>query len=60
MLAEIDLKLRGPGEIFGLRQSGLPDMNVESLLRPELITRARQAAERALGMAPKEEIALVK
>jgi ATP-dependent DNA helicase RecG len=51
MLAEIDLKLRGPGEIFGLRQSGVPEMSVESLLRPELIARARQAAERALGMA---------
>jgi ATP-dependent DNA helicase RecG len=57
MLAEIDLKLRGPGEIFGLRQSGVPDMTVESLLRPELIARARQAAERALGMEKTSAVA---
>jgi ATP-dependent DNA helicase RecG len=48
MLAEIDLKLRGPGELFGLRQSGIPDDQMASLLRPELIARARRAAEKAL------------
>jgi ATP-dependent DNA helicase RecG len=47
MLAEIDLKLRGPGEIFGLRQSGIPDMQA-GFLRPELIARARRAAEKFL------------
>ncbi len=52
MLAEIDLRLRGPGEIFGLRQSGIPEVQTEQLLRPELILRARRAAERALGMQP--------
>ena len=51
MLAEIDLKLRGPGEIFGLRQSGIPESQVESLLHPELIARARKAAEVSLGMS---------
>ncbi len=50
MLAEIDLKLRGPGEIYGLRQSGLPDMALERLLQPELIARARKAAEKALHL----------
>jgi ATP-dependent DNA helicase RecG len=47
-LAEIDLKLRGPGELYGLRQSGIPDMRFGSLLQPELVVRARRAAERAL------------
>lgn len=51
-LAEIDLKLRGPGEIFGVRQSGIPDLQVEHLLQPELIARARKAAEKALGIDP--------
>ncbi len=50
MLAEIDLKLRGPGEIFGFRQSGIPDAEMGLLLSPELIARARKAAERSMGM----------
>ncbi|MEK7591270.1 MAG: helicase-related protein, partial [Patescibacteria group bacterium] len=50
MLAEIDLKLRGPGELYGLRQSGIPDTALGSLLNPELVVRARRAAERSLGI----------
>lgn len=52
-LAEIDLKIRGPGEIFGLRQSGIPDLQGSGILSPELIARARKAAEKALGMESK-------
>lgn len=48
-LAEIDLKLRGPGELFGLRQSGIPEVDLETLLNPDLLLRARKAAERHLG-----------
>ena len=50
-LAEIDLKLRGPGEIYGVRQSGLPDVVFPSLLNPELVVRARRAAEKMLGFS---------
>jgi ATP-dependent DNA helicase RecG len=50
MLAEIDLKLRGPGEMYGVRQSGLPDAVFPHLLQPELVVRARRAAERVLGI----------
>ena len=53
-LAEIDLKLRGPGELYGLRQSGLPEVSASSLTNPELIMRARKAAERMLGMRVEE------
>lgn len=49
-LAEVDLKLRGPGELFGNRQSGIPDLPFSSLFSPELIVKARRAAERALGL----------
>lgn len=49
-LAEIDLQLRGPGEIFGMRQSGIPDSVGPLLLSPELVVRARRAAERLVGM----------
>lgn len=47
-LAEIDLKLRGPGELYGLRQSGMPEIRAGSLMNPELVVRARRAAERTL------------
>ncbi len=50
-LAEIDLKLRGPGELFGTRQSGLPDFQFSHLFQPELVVKARQAAERMLGIS---------
>lgn len=50
-LAEIDLKLRGPGEIYGIRQSGLPDNAFPHLLNPELVVRARRAAEKMLGIS---------
>jgi ATP-dependent DNA helicase RecG len=49
-LAEVDLQLRGPGELFGIRQSGLPEARVSTLLQPQVILRARQAAERTLGL----------
>jgi ATP-dependent DNA helicase RecG len=50
LLAEMDLKLRGPGEIAGLRQSGMMPGDALALLQPELIVRARRAAEKALGI----------
>ena len=50
-LAEIDLKLRGPGEIFGVRQSGLPEFRFPNLFQPEMVMRARQAAERMMGVS---------
>jgi ATP-dependent DNA helicase RecG len=31
LIAEADLQLRGPGEIFGVRQSGLPELRIASL-----------------------------
>lgn len=49
MLAEIDLKLRGPGEIFGLRQSGIPEMRFGGLLNVDLVLRARKSAEKFLN-----------
>lgn len=49
-LAEIDLKLRGPGELFGFRQSGLPDFRFPQLFQPELVVKARQAAEKVMGI----------
>ena len=43
-LAELDLRLRGPGDVAGLRQHGLPEMRAADLLDVALAQRARAAA----------------
>jgi ATP-dependent DNA helicase RecG len=51
-LAEEDLRLRGPGEYFGTRQSGLPDLKVARLTDVALIEQARAEATRLLEDDP--------
>jgi ATP-dependent DNA helicase RecG len=46
-LAELDLKLRGPGEFFGTRQAGLPDFRVANIVRDrQMLELAKQEAAR--------------
>lgn len=51
-IAELDLRLRGPGDVVGLRQHGLPEVRVADLLDQALLERARRAAERWLDQDP--------
>lgn len=44
-LAELDLQMRGPGEFFGTRQSGLPDLKLVKLSDTKLLELARQEAQ---------------
>jgi ATP-dependent DNA helicase RecG len=48
-IAEMDLKLRGPGEFFGTKQSGLPSLRMANLLRDEdILEQARREAQEFL------------
>jgi ATP-dependent DNA helicase RecG len=52
-LAERDLELRGPGELFGARQSGLPPFKVADLGRDlELLALARRDAAAWIDQSP--------
>jgi ATP-dependent DNA helicase RecG len=46
VIAEKDLELRGPGEVLGTRQSGVPELRIGNLVRDQtILERARRAAE---------------
>lgn len=47
-LAEFDLKMRGPGEIYGLKQHGFTDLKVASFSDLPLIEKTRKAAQKIL------------
>jgi len=51
-LAEEDLRLRGPGEFFGTRQSGLPDLRMAKLSDVGLLELARSEAIRLFQIDP--------
>lgn len=52
-VAELDLKLRGPGEFMGLRQHGLPQFSLGDILRDsDLLTAAREDAAKLLRSDP--------
>lgn len=55
-IAEEDLKLRGPGEIFGTRQHGLPDLNISDLARHlDILDNAKIEARNILTKDPNLE-----
>lgn len=52
-IAEEDLKLRGPGEIFGMRQHGLPDLNISDLAKHlNILNHAKVEAKKILENDP--------
>jgi ATP-dependent DNA helicase RecG len=53
VIAERDLELRGPGDFFGTRQSGVPTLRIGDLLRDHAIMEdARREAVRYLDDGP--------
>jgi ATP-dependent DNA helicase RecG len=56
-LAEVDLQLRGAGEILGTRQHGIPEFRVATLPDDqELLERAKALADELLGADPALEL----
>ncbi len=51
-LAEKDLQIRGPGQFYGVRQSGLPDLAMNSLKDLNLVKTTRQEASDLLEKDP--------
>lgn len=52
-IAEHDLKLRGPGELFSTRQHGLPDMKIADIINDnDLLMLAKRDAEKLVKSDP--------
>jgi ATP-dependent DNA helicase RecG len=52
-IAEMDLRIRGPGQVLGTRQSGLPDLALASLTEDgEVLELTRELAQRIIAADP--------
>lgn len=57
-IAEKDLEIRGPGEIMGTRQAGLPEFRIANLVRDlDILQAARKEADNCLEQATKSPAA---
>jgi len=55
-IAEMDLKLRGPGEFFGTKQSGLPALRIANIIRDQdILELARGEAQAFISNPPSPE-----
>ncbi len=51
-LAEFDLNIRGMGDLYGVRQSGMPSFKIASFQDLDIIKQARQAAQQVINESP--------
>ena len=61
VVAQKDLELRGPGELLGTRQTGLPEYRIANLVRDaELMPQVQITAETLQSSAPTTATAIVR
>jgi ATP-dependent DNA helicase RecG len=61
VVAQRDLELRGPGELLGTRQTGLPDYRIANLARDaDLLPKVQRAAEEITHRSPEAAPAIVR
>jgi ATP-dependent DNA helicase RecG len=48
-LAEMDMNLRGVGEVFGVRQSGIPDLKMSTMMDGRRIIESKEMAEKFIA-----------
>lgn len=59
-IAEMDMKLRGPGEFFGTKQSGIPGLRLADLFRDfDILEQARAEAQALLQRGDTQEVRAV-
>ena len=51
-IADMDLKLRGPGDFFGNRQHGLPQLCIADFSDTETLAQSQEAAQYLLEISP--------
>ena len=51
-IADMDLQLRGPGDFFGSRQHGLPQLDIADFSDTETLAQSQEAAENILKRSP--------
>ena len=51
-IADMDLKLRGPGDFFGNRQHGLPQLDIADFSDTETLAQSQEASEALLRFSP--------
>jgi len=54
-VSEYDLKTRGPGEVYGTKQAGIPNLKIAKITDIELIKKTREAAEKILLLNNKDK-----
>jgi ATP-dependent DNA helicase RecG len=61
VVAQRDLELRGPGELLGTRQTGLPDYRIANLVRDaELMPKVQRVAQRITRDTPATSAAIIR